>query len=216
MPMEPEDIKKALARSGKTQHGLAAALGVDDAAITRMLKGKREIKARELPLIRAYLELGADADARRSRSSLADAIAGSGAWARDVPVLGTTVGGPTGEFTLNTGEVVDYARRPPSLARATKVYVLYVQGTSMSRWREPGSMVYVDPARPPRAGDRVVIECHPEREGEPSPAYLKELVSRTATKLRLKQYNPEAAFELALSKVKQVHRVIEWEELLGV
>ena len=211
--MEADDIKKALARGGKTQHGLAKALGVDDAAITRLLKGKREIKARELPVIRAYLDADEDDGARAGLSEL---IAGAGTWRRDVPILGTIVGGPTGDFTLNVGEVVDYARRPPALARATKVYVLYVQGTSMSRWREPGSMVYVDPARPPNAGDRVVIECHPEREGEPSPAYLKELVARTATKLRLKQYNPEATFELALSKVKQVHRVIEWEELLGV
>ncbi len=209
--MEPEDVKKGLARSGKTQHGLAKAMGVDDAAITRMLQGKREIKARELPVIRAYLEMPEDKPSR-----LANAISGSGAWARDVPVLGTTVGGSNGDFTLNTGEVVDYARRPPSLARASKVFVLYVQGTSMSRWREPGSMVYVDPARPPKAGDRVVIELHPDRDGEPSPAYLKELISRTATKLRLKQYNPESSFELALSKVKHLHRVIEWEELLAV
>jgi phage repressor protein C with HTH and peptisase S24 domain len=204
--MDPEDVKKGLARSGKTQHGLAKALGVDDAAITRMLQGRREIKARELPTIRNYLEMPEE----KHR------IGGSGSWARDVPVLGTTVGGSGGDFTLNTGEVVDYARRPPTVARSSKVFVLYVQGNSMSRWREPGSMVYVDPARPPKPGDRVVIELHPERDGEPSPAYLKELVSRTATKLRLKQYNPEGAFDLSLNKVKKLHRVIEWEELLAV
>lgn len=204
--MDPEDVKKGLARSGKTQHGLAKALGVDDAAITRMLQGRREIKARELPTIRNYLEMPEE----KHR------IGGSGSWARDVPVLGTTVGGSGGDFTLNTGEVVDYARRPPTVARSSKVFVLYVQGNSMSRWREPGSMVYVDPARPPKPGDRVVIELHPERDGEPSPAYLKELVSRTATKLRLKQYNPEGTFDLSLNKVKKLHRVIEWEELLAV
>jgi phage repressor protein C with HTH and peptisase S24 domain len=205
--MDPEDVKKGLARSGKTQHGLAKALGVDDAAITRMLQGKREIKARELPTIRNYLEMPEEKHGR---------LGASGAWARDVPVLGTTVGGSAGDFTLNTGDVVDYARRPPTLARSSKVFVLYVQGSSMSRWRDAGSMVYVDPARPPKPGERVVIECHPDRDGEPAPAYLKELVSRTATKLKLKQYNPEHTFDLALSKVKKVHRVIEWEELLAV
>ena len=205
--MDPEDVKKALSRTGKTQHGLAKALGVDDAAITRMLQGRREIKARELPTIRNYLDMPEEKHGR---------LGASGAWARDVPVLGTTVGGSAGDFTLNTGDVVDYARRPPTLARSSKVFVLYVQGSSMSRWREPGSMVYVDPARPPKPGERVVIECHPDRDGEPSPAYLKELVSRTATKVKLKQYNPEQSFDLTLSKVKKIHRVIEWEELLSV
>lgn len=205
--MDPEDVKKALARTGKTQHGLAKALGVDDAAITRMLQGRREIKARELPTIRAYLDMPEEKHGR---------LGASGAWARDVPVLGTTVGGSAGDFTLNTGDVVDYARRPPTLARSSKVFVLYVQGKSMSRWREPGSMVYVDSARPAKPGERVVVELHPDSEGEPSPAYLKELVSQTATKLKLKQYNPEQTFDLALSKVKKIHRVIEWDELLAV
>lgn len=205
--MDPEDVKKGLARSGKTQHGLAKALGVDDAAITRMLQGKREIKARELPTIRAYLELPEEKPGK---------LGTTGAWARDVPVLGTAVGGSTGDFMLNTGDVVDYARRPPTVARSAKVFVLFVQGSSMSRWREAGSMVYVDPNRPPKPGDRVVVELHPDTDGDPSPAYLKELVSRTATKLRLKQYNPEQSFDLALSKVKKILRVIEWEELLAV
>jgi phage repressor protein C with HTH and peptisase S24 domain len=205
--MDQEDVRKGLARSGKTQHGLAKALGVDDAAITRMLQGKREIKARELPTIRAYLEMPEEKHAK---------LGASGAWARDVPVLGTAVGGSSGDFMLNTGEIVDYARRPPTVGRAAKVFVLYVQGSSMSRWREEGSMVYVDPARPAKPGERVVVELHPEEEGEPSPAYLKELISRTATKLRLKQYNPEQSFDLSLNKVKKIHRVIEWEELLAV
>ena len=114
--MDPEDVKKGLARSGKTQHGLAKALGVDDAAITRMLQGKREIKARELPTIRAYLELPEEKPGK---------LGTTGAWARDVPVLGTAVGGSNGDFMLNTGDIVDYARRPPTVARSAKVFVLF-------------------------------------------------------------------------------------------
>ena len=49
-------IRAGLDKSGKTQTGLAAALGIDRAQITRLLKGSREIKVRELPLIAAYLE----------------------------------------------------------------------------------------------------------------------------------------------------------------
>ena len=85
----------------------------------------------------------------------------------------------------------------------------------MSRWREPGSLVFVDPIRPPRPGDRVVVELNPGKDGEGHPAYLKELVTSTATKVRLLQYNPEGMIEIPLTKVRHIHRVIEWEELLG-
>jgi len=138
-------------------------------------------------------------------------------WPRDIPILGVSVGGSEGDFQMNFGsEPADFAKRPPALHRAGKVFALYVQGTSMSRWREPGQLVYLDPVRPARPGDRVVVECHPERDGEGHPAYLKELVGRTATRLRLKQYNPETVVEIPLSRVLHIHRVMEWEELLGV
>ena len=135
---------------------------------------------------------------------------------RDVPVLGVTVGGNDSDFQMNFGEPADYTARPPTLQRAGKVFALYVQGTSMSRWREPGQLVYLDPVRPARPGDKVVVECLPERQGDGHPAYLKELVGKTATKLKLKQYNPETVIEIPLSRVKHIHRVMEWEELLGV
>ena len=117
---------------------------------------------------------------------------------------------------MNSGEVADFARRPPTLERSTRVFALYVQGNSMSRWREQGQLVYCDPVRPAKPGDRVVVECHPDRDGDGHPAFLKELVGQTGTKLRLKQYNPETIVEIPLSKVKQIHRVMEWEEILGL
>lgn len=138
----------------------------------------------------------------------------TGAWPMDVPILGTTVGGAEADFEINRGETIGHVRRPPWLTR--KIFSLYVQGNSMARWREPGTLVYLDPARPPKAGDRVVVELLPEDEGGGHPAFLKELVAQTPTKLRLRQYNPEGTIELPLSKVVHVYRVIEWDELLAV
>ena len=76
-------------------------------------------------------------------------LAAAGAWPRDVPVYGVTVGGSDGDFMLNVGQVVDFARRPPTLGRRT-VFALYVQGASMSPWRVPGGLVFLDPVRPAR------------------------------------------------------------------
>ncbi len=49
-------IRKGLEKPGRTQAGLAQALGVDRAQATRLLQGKRELKVRELRAISEYLD----------------------------------------------------------------------------------------------------------------------------------------------------------------
>lgn len=216
-------LKQGLKKPGKTQRGLARALKLDDSAVSRILKGTRQIKHDEMTAAKQYLEMpepGRESPEPMTLDALRDkalpALTDAGAWPKDVPIMGVTVGGNDADFTVNMGEAVDYARRPPVIARNAKVFALYVQGTSMSRWRDPGNLVYLDRIRPPKPGDRVVVECKPDKEGEGHPAYLKELLARTGTKLRLRQYNPEGTIELPLAKVLKIHRVIEWEELLGI
>jgi transcriptional regulator with XRE-family HTH domain len=48
-------IADALKRTGRTQRGLADALGLDPAAANRLTKGTRRLKASELPLVERYL-----------------------------------------------------------------------------------------------------------------------------------------------------------------
>jgi hypothetical protein len=54
--MDIEDIKRGLKRPGKTQRGLALALGLDPSGVNRLLKGERQLKASEVPIVRAYLD----------------------------------------------------------------------------------------------------------------------------------------------------------------
>ncbi|MBV8850262.1 MAG: 3,4-dihydroxy-2-butanone-4-phosphate synthase [Methylobacteriaceae bacterium] len=51
-------IKEGLARPGKSQNGLAEALDVDPSSISRLLKGARQVKTREIELISSYLGYG--------------------------------------------------------------------------------------------------------------------------------------------------------------
>ncbi|MCZ7659166.1 MAG: XRE family transcriptional regulator [Xanthobacteraceae bacterium] len=55
--MDLSEIVDGLKKPGKSKKGLAQALGRQPSAVTALLQGEREIKAREIPLIRAYLEL---------------------------------------------------------------------------------------------------------------------------------------------------------------
>lgn len=136
--------------------------------------------------------------------------------AKDMPVLGTSLGGDgQGEFHFN-GQVIDYVRRPPRLIGRRDVFVLYVQGSSMSPWREPGQMIYLERNRPPRPGDYVVLELAGHVGDEEKPAILKRLVAMTSAKLRLRQYNPDKEFEVERAKVRAVYRVMDWDELMSV
>lgn len=133
---------------------------------------------------------------------------------KDVPVLGTTMGGSRGDFSMNNGDPVDFARRPPKILNRKDVFCLFVQGTSMSPWRQPGDLVYVETARAARNGDYVVVEMQPEAD-DLRPAYLKRLVKRASTKITLEQFTPPRTFEIELRKVGRILRIMDWSELLG-
>ena len=134
----------------------------------------------------------------------------------DVPVYGTVRGGEAynADFEFN-GQIVDYVRRPEKLMGRADVFALYVIGTSMSPWREPGELAYIEQIRTPRAGDYVVIELTPRRGDTVRPALVKKLLNMTPSKLKLQQYQPAKEFDLEMAKVAQLHRVIPWDELVA-
>jgi phage repressor protein C with HTH and peptisase S24 domain len=135
----------------------------------------------------------------------------------DVPVRGTARGDNDGkgDFAFN-GEVAGYVRRLPGLSGVKDAFALYVQGSSMSPWREEGGLVYINPHRPARVGDHVVVEMRPTQDGEPGVVWLKKLIGRSPDgSLTLAQYNPRNdRIKLAGTKVLRVLRVAEWEELI--
>jgi phage repressor protein C with HTH and peptisase S24 domain len=136
---------------------------------------------------------------------------------RDVPVMGRALGGPEGTFALNLQEgPLDWARRPTGLAGVDNVFALYVEGDSMSPWREPGDLIYVSKARPAQIGSHVVVVLKSTQAGEPPMAYVKKLVRRTASRIELRQYNPDALMCLEMAHVHEVLRVVEFSEVLGI
>lgn len=134
---------------------------------------------------------------------------------RDIPVLGTAAGSDhaRGAFQLSA-EAVDYVRRPPALATSLTAYALYVEGDSMSPKFEPGDLIYVNPSRPARPGDFVVIEemlGDGERRG-----FVKLYVKRSGSWHIVRQFNPEAELRFpAEERSVQVHKVLSLADLLG-
>lgn len=134
----------------------------------------------------------------------------------DVPVYGTAVGGSVGDFQLN-GQVVDYIRRPPSLARSRNAFAIFYANDSMYPRYEAGDPIYINPARHPSPGDDVLIELHQKEGGEPGAAYVKRLVKRSASFIVVEQFNPARAdIKIELVRIRNLWRIVPPKELLAV
>ncbi len=138
---------------------------------------------------------------------------------QDLPVYGTALGadlsfeGTAVEQTyLNSGEVVQYIKRPLSLANRSDVYGVYVQGSSMSPRFQEGELVLVETRTPPRVGDDVVVYLLNGND-EVSACLIKRLVRRSGSYVELEQFQPGTTFRIESERVRQVHRVIPWQEL---
>jgi SOS-response transcriptional repressor LexA len=149
--MDLEWIIKGLEKPGKTRIGLAKALHRSPSAITALLAGKRELKAREIQTVARYLEVDApenvplDTQHQISTAFIVGDVA-AGVWAEaDVHFepIPTTVAVDT--------------RWPPHA-----VYLLRVRGSSINRHAKDGDLVLcLDVHAAPRNfqhGDWVVAE----------------------------------------------------------
>lgn len=222
-------VKLARERVGWSQEKLADALGIKQPSVFAIENNPTATSSKHTFKVALHtgvrpewletgeppMESGADIPSATQRfPALTEQFFNAQQWPRDVPILGGASCGEDGLFELN-GEIVDHARRPPRLDGVKAAYALWVIGESMYPWRKNGGTVYVHPQHPINIGDYVVVQLKPASPGAPIPAYIKQLVRRTAKDLKLRQYNPAEDVILPMSKVLSVHRVIDWDELLG-
>lgn len=140
------------------------------------------------------------------------AIAAPATLPLDLPLRGVAAGRPeTGGFSFE--DTTDYVRRPPGLAGANKAYSLQIVGHSMEPRYEHGDLIFVNPARLPRAGDDIVVVVQ-RSEHEDQEAFVKRLVRQTSDRLVCKQYNPAQELEWPLEQIVMVHRIVPAEEAL--
>lgn len=199
---------------------LAGLVQVSQSAVSqwetgREFPGRENLKRLASALNTNVATLLAEGDAALANVVPEDSIASPTAMPIDVPVYGTAVGGSDGDFSFN-GQIVDYVRRPPGVVRLRSVYALWVTGDSMAPWNRSGDLIFVSPAQPATPGDHVVVELHGSHEHDPGVAMVKLFQARTATQLRLRQYNPDSEFSLPLAHIKSVHKVLSLRDLLGV
>lgn len=128
--MFQEWIAKNLKKPGKDQYGLADALGVGRTSISKLINGKRQLKAEEISKAAAYL--------------------GDPPPARMMPVR-YTVGAGQEVFAVDDNEPLDY--EPISGFWGVQAELAVVRGDSMWPVFNEGTKIIFGAARPPHPSD---------------------------------------------------------------
>lgn len=215
--MTKEWIRGRLQRLGKSQLDLSRHLGLDASAVSRLVKGERQLKGQEARGIAEFF--GCPVDEVLHAFSGGTAADGHAARIVDLPqqaelrqlaplpVFGSAVGGMDGAFEFN-GRVNEYIDRPPMLAGVKNAYGVYIAGDSMFPVFRAGWLAHVNPNRPLTPGCGVVVQIRLDEPESPPLCYIKEYIRRTATKLLVCQYNPQGEIEWPLDRVIAAHRIV--------
>lgn len=213
---------RALSPPGLAETAWAEAAGLNRGFFTNL----ESVQSPRLASVRALLAFIGKTEADLSNpspASNAQAVQFEGASLEevrdDLPVYGTALGaeriveGDAVEQTyLNTGEIIEYRKRPPIVRGVEKVYGLYVQGMSMYPAHRDGAFMFVQRDAALRRGDDVVVYLRMNGDfddGESaSKVLVKRLVSRTARALTLEQFTPVLTFEIPMSDVLRIDRVL--------
>lgn len=148
---------------------------------------------------------------------------------KNLPLYGTALGADvelttadgTGvaieQTEIHMAEPQDFLARPTSIAGRDHMYVVTVAGGSMEPRFDAGRRILVDGKRPARSGDDVIVQLRgPTHEGEEVVAVLiKQMVRQKAGGIILRQFNPAVEFELTNDRVRAVHVVVPWDDVLS-
>lgn len=218
--MDPDRLREALAREMKSRgfnmKSLSAKAGLGDTAVRDIIVGRNRS-----PRIETIGKIAAAMGAPLSALTGEDSPGphrppadDPDSWARDLPVLGIAAGSTAGAIQIST-DVIEYLRRPPALAQSKDVYVVYVDGFSMSPRFEPGEPVVIHPGRPCRVGDYVVVQVKKGESAE-TESYIKRLKKADNERVVLEQLNPPKSLTFKRQDVVAMHRILSAQELLGL
>jgi phage repressor protein C with HTH and peptisase S24 domain len=126
-----------------------------------------------------------------------------------IPLLATGLAGEWGEagkgvdcHSIDRSKVVGRLGRPAALAADAQAYAVTMVGKSMWPRFRSGRQLLVSPDAQVAVGDDVLVEL---AGGQ---VLIKELVSRSASMVELRQFNPDVTFEVTTAEAVAVHKVV--------
>lgn len=144
-------IRRGLAKPGKSQRGLAQALAIDPAGVTRLLKGDRQLKAAEIARVARYLgeepPIGRGAGRPESAHTEAAVDGGEDAYARIAVYEGRAAAGAGSEAGEQIKHYLLFREqwlRAVTSAPVTELAVIEIDGDSMEPTLRSGDHALVD------------------------------------------------------------------------
>jgi len=202
---------QALERAGASQADLARHLRLAPSAVSRMLKGERQMKQLETVQIADFLGVTPEevlrhavessmslppADAprpSRGRPPSASSRAGD-----QIPIRAAGRGGTEQEMFLDLG----YTARPANLSGVREAYAIYMVGDSMEPRYEQGWLLHINPFKPPKRGQDVVVR----KRGDA--VLVKQFVGWEGDNLVLRQFNPPDTLRIPRNEVRECHLIV--------
>ena len=195
-----------------TRYAIAKRAGIDEGAIRKLeQRPNGGVNATTLRKLAAALEVRVE-DLMADETSGAPSAAARAALDADLPLLGAAAGAAAASFTLGEAPI-DWLPRPPALRRVRGAYAVYVENDSMAPMHARGDLRFVDPNKPARPGDSVIVQTLDAR-GERQ-AWIKLLDKRVDGWLVCRQLNPAAEVRYKADNVVSLHRVLTTAELFN-
>ncbi|HWB50194.1 MAG TPA: S24 family peptidase [Stellaceae bacterium] len=211
----------ALERAGRTQADLARHLGLPPSAVSRMLRGERQVKLLEAVQIAQFLGVPQEEVSRRAGDGAAPPPPETGRRGRPSRTATATVtpyplpsrqdampirsgargGGSEREMFLQDGPI-GYTPRPANLADVRDAYAIYMTGDSMEPRYMQGWLLHVNPFKPPIRGRDVVVYKRDHA------VLIKQFVGWNDDALMLRQLNPEETLRIPRDEVVECHLIV--------
>lgn len=207
----------ALQRAGATQADLARHLRLAPSAVSRMLKGERQMKQLETVQVATFLGVSLEevlrhavaesaappADMPRPGRGRPPGVSAPGiARSADmIPIRSAGRGGVDQAMFLEDGPI-GYTPRPSNLGGVRAAYAIYMVGDSMEPRYEQNWLLHVNPFKPPRRGRDVVVY----KKGQA--VLIKQFVGWEGDTLVLRQLNPPETLRIPRAEVEECHLVV--------
>ena len=215
--MDASWFHQALERIGATQADLARHLRLAPSAVSRMLKGERQMKQLETVPIAAFLGVSPDEVLRHAvaetgspppvdmprpgRGRPPSASPSGVSRSTDmIPIRSAGRGGADQEMFLDDG--IGYTARPANLSGIREAYAIYMVGDSMEPRYEQGWLLHVNPFKPPKRGRDVVVY----KQGQA--VLIKQFVGWEGDTLVLRQFNPPDTLRIPRDEVRECHLIV--------
>lgn len=211
-------FQQALERAGASQADLARHLRLAPSAISRMLKGDRQMKLLEAVQVAAFLGVSQDdvlrhagdesktpprgEPGRRGRPPRPPGATPAVATRLEpIPIKSAARGGGEQQMFLEDGPI-GYTARPANLNGVRGAYAIYMVGDSMEPRYEQGWLLHVNPFKPPTRGRDVVVY----KDGQA--VLIKQFVRWEPETLVLQQLNPAQEIRIPRAEVQECHLVV--------